>query len=66
MAERLANGPVLATRWTKTAVNKVLRERANLLFDTSLLLEGATMLSEDHREATAAFVERRSPVFRGR
>jgi enoyl-CoA hydratase len=66
LAERLANGPVLATRWTKTAVNKILRDRVNLLFDTSLLLEGATFISEDHREATRAFVERRPPVFEGR
>jgi enoyl-CoA hydratase len=66
VADRLANGPVLATRWTKTAVNKILRDRMTLLFDTSLVLEGATMVSEDHREATTAFVERRSPVFRGR
>ncbi|GAH33127.1 unnamed protein product, partial [marine sediment metagenome] len=66
VADKLANGPVLATRWTKTSVNKLLRERVNLLLDTSLLLEGATMVSEDHREATAAFVERRSASFRGR
>jgi enoyl-CoA hydratase len=66
IAEELANGPTLAIRWTKTSVNKILRERLNLLFDTSLVLEGATLLSEDHREATAAFVERRRPTYLGR
>ncbi|MFI6284207.1 enoyl-CoA hydratase-related protein [Streptomyces sp. NPDC051018] len=66
IAERLANGPTLAIRWTKTAVNKALRERANLLFDTSLLLEGATFLSDDHKEAAAAFMEKREPKFQGR
>ena len=48
------------------AVNKAIKERANLLFDTSLLLEGATFISEDHANATAAWVERRAPEFKGR
>lgn len=66
VARRLADGPSLAIRWTKYSVNKILRERLNLVFDTSLLLEGATLLSDDHREATAAFVEKRPPSYTGR
>jgi enoyl-CoA hydratase len=66
IAARLAAGPTLAIKWTKMAVNKAIRERANLMFDASLLLEGLTRLSEDHREATAAFVEKRPPTYRGR
>jgi enoyl-CoA hydratase len=66
LAARLAAGPTLAIKWTKMAVNKAIRERANLMFDTSLLLEGLTRISEDHHEATAAFVEKRPPTFRGR
>lgn len=65
VARRLAEGPSLAIRWTKYSVNKVLRERLNLLLDTSLLLEGATMFSDDHREATAAFVDKRPPSYTG-
>jgi enoyl-CoA hydratase len=65
IAQRLADGPV-AVRFTKMAVNKILRERVNLLFDTSLLLEAASMFSDDHREATAAFTEKRTPTFTGR
>ncbi|MFF5289562.1 enoyl-CoA hydratase/isomerase family protein [Paractinoplanes globisporus] len=66
VAWKLANGPSLAIRWTKTSVNKILRERLNLLLDTSLLLEFSSMLTADHKEATAAFVERREPKFTGR
>ena len=66
VARRLANGPSMAIRFTKTSVNKVLRERVNLLLDTSLILEAATMYSEDHREATSAFVEKRDPAYTGR
>lgn len=66
MAEELANGPALAIRWTKASVNKLIRERLNLILDTSLAYEGASMLSEDHREAAKAFVEKRTPHFQGR
>ena len=38
----------------------------DLDLDYGLLIEGATFVSEDHREASVAFVEKRSPVFRGR
>jgi enoyl-CoA hydratase len=66
VAARLAAGPPLAVRWTKAVLNKILRERVNLLVDASLLLEGASMLSEDHAEAVRAAGERRHPDFRGR
>jgi enoyl-CoA hydratase len=65
IARRLADGPSMAIRFTKTTINKILRERVNLLLDTSLILESATMFSDDHREATAAFVEKRDPRFSG-
>jgi enoyl-CoA hydratase len=66
IAARLAAGPTLAIKFTKMAVNKVIRERANLVFETSLLLEGLTRLSDDHQEATKSFVEKRKPEYRGR
>jgi enoyl-CoA hydratase len=64
-ATRLARGPIKAIKWTKYSVNKIVKEYANLVLDTSLSLEGLTFLTEDHKEAVAAFLEKRQPSFRG-
>src|SRR5207253_4373770 len=66
LATRLANGPTKAIRWTKVSVNKILRDTANLVLDTSLALEKRCFYTEDHKEAVRAFVEKREPKFTGR
>ena len=66
LATRLANGPTKAIRWTKVSVNKILRDTANLVLDTSLALEKHCFYTEDHKEAVRAFVEKREPKFTGR
>ena len=65
-AARLAAGAPLAIRYTKLAVNKLLKDAVNVAFDTSTALELVTFHSEDHREALAALAEKRRPVFKGR
>lgn len=65
-ATTLAAMPPLAVQGTKATLNRILRDRMNQTLEFGLLYEGATFLSEDHREAAAAFVERRTPTFRGR
>ncbi|MDP2950026.1 MAG: enoyl-CoA hydratase-related protein [Chloroflexota bacterium] len=65
MVQRLASGPTKAIRWTKFAVNKRLREEVNLILDTSVALEAASMSSADHQEAARAFLEKRPPKFIG-
>jgi enoyl-CoA hydratase len=65
-AERLAAGAPLALRYTKLAVNKWIKDVANVAFDTSTALEIVTFQSEDHREALAAIREKRKPDFKGR
>ncbi|MDE3073945.1 MAG: enoyl-CoA hydratase/isomerase family protein, partial [Chloroflexota bacterium] len=65
-AERLLSLPPLAVKWTKFSVNKLLREQVNLVLDTSLALEGMTILSDDHKEATSSFLEKRPPTYAGR
>jgi enoyl-CoA hydratase len=66
VARRLADGPTLALKWTKKAVNQVLRERLDLILEIGLALEGATFLSDDFKEASSAFIEKRKPTFTGR
>jgi enoyl-CoA hydratase/carnithine racemase len=65
-AERLAAGAPLAVRYTKLAVNKLLKDALNVAFDTSTALELLTFHSEDHKEALAAWREKRKPEFKGR
>jgi enoyl-CoA hydratase len=65
-ATRLAAGAPLAVRYTKLAVNKLVKDALNVAFDTSTALELVTFRSEDHREALAAIREKRPPVFKGR
>lgn len=65
LAQRLANGPTRAIRWTKLSCNKRLRDEVNLVLDASLAVETISMLSDDHKEAARAFVEKRAPNFKG-
>jgi enoyl-CoA hydratase len=65
-AARLAQGAPLALRYTKQAVNKLLKDALNVAFDTSTALEIVTLQSDDHREALAAIKEKRAPRFTGR
>src|SRR5215472_3852806 len=47
----------------KLAVNKWLKEQANLIMDTGLAYEMMTFKTKDHEEAVKAFVEKRKPDF---
>ncbi len=66
IAEELAAGAAVAIRGTKRAINMVLRQQVEAVLDAHLGLETMSHLSEDHREAVTAFVEKRDPVFTGR
>jgi enoyl-CoA hydratase len=65
-ARRLADAAPLAVRYTKQAVNKLVKDALNVAFDASTALEIVTFQSEDHREALAAIRDKRKPSFRGR
>jgi 2-(1,2-epoxy-1,2-dihydrophenyl)acetyl-CoA isomerase len=67
LALRLASGPAVAYRYMKENINRAAS--GGDLFDC-LDLEAThhvhTGLTEDHREAARAFVEKREPTFKGR
>jgi enoyl-CoA hydratase/carnithine racemase len=63
LAQELADGPTLAIRWSKLAVNKWLKDQANLIMDTGLAYEMLTFRTEDHKEAVQAFLEKRKPQY---
>ena len=66
MATRLASGPPIAYRYMKENINRSVTGE----LDTTLELESThhrhTATTEDHKEASKAFVEKREPVFKGR
>ena len=66
LARSLAQGPRVTLGYIKQNMN--LAERAGLaeLMDAEALRHTRCTQTEDHREAAAAFVEKRAPVFRGR
>jgi enoyl-CoA hydratase len=63
LAQRLADGPTWAIRWSKLAVNKWLKQQANLIMDTGLAYEALTLTTKDHKEAVKAMIEKRRPNF---
>ena len=65
MAERLAAGPTMAIRWSKTAVNVGLKQIATSVMEASIAYESLTNFTADHQEAVHAFREKRKPKFTG-
>ena len=64
LATRLANGPLLAIRWTKQALNKLLWERTIQSIEYTGAMEMMSSQHADQKEASAAFVEKRQPKFK--
>jgi enoyl-CoA hydratase/carnithine racemase len=63
-AEFVQTAP-LALRWTKVCMNKILKDRYNLLMDSSIAYEILSTESRDNAEAARAMLERRPPAFEG-
>jgi enoyl-CoA hydratase len=64
-ARELADGPAFAIQSSKVAVNAIIKAVSNLVLPLSLALEAQSMATADHREAVAAFQEKREPRFTG-
>lgn len=65
-AQKLAAGAPLAVRYTKLAVNQLIKQALTTAFDYSTALELVTFVSADHQEALQAIREKRKPRFEGR
>ena len=66
LAARIASGAPLANRAIKENINRALVSDLGACLDAEAANMVATMSTEDHREASAAFVEKRTAVFVGR
>ncbi len=66
LARRLAHGPRIALHYMKETLNRAQREDARTCLDAEADGMIRTGMTEDHRNAALAFVEKREPVFKGR
>ena len=66
LASRLAAGPRIALRYMKRNMNAAESGSLAEMLDLEAWHHSRCGLTEDHREATRAFVEKRPPVFKGR
>ena len=66
IALRLASGPTVAYRYMKENLNRAMTGELNDCLDLEATHHVHCGQTEDHREATKAFVAKREPVFQGR
>jgi len=65
-AKKLAAGPTLAFALTKRAVNKAIFPDLEELLDYEANLQEIAGRSEDFSEGVKAFIEKRSPIYKGK
>jgi 2-(1,2-epoxy-1,2-dihydrophenyl)acetyl-CoA isomerase len=65
-AVRLANGPRVAYRYMKENLNRAVHGELGECLDMEAAHHIRTGQTDDHREAAAAFVDKREPKFLGR
>jgi 2-(1,2-epoxy-1,2-dihydrophenyl)acetyl-CoA isomerase len=66
LAQRIADGPRVALGYMKRNLHAAETEGFETVLDMEAEHQTRTGLTDDHREARQAFVEKRRPVFRGR
>lgn len=66
LARQLASGPTVAYRYMKENIRRAMSEDLFECLDLEATHHIHTGRTEDHREAAKAFVEKRTPVFKGR
>jgi 2-(1,2-epoxy-1,2-dihydrophenyl)acetyl-CoA isomerase len=66
LARRIAGGPRIAYGYMKRNLFAAETEPLAAVLEMETLHQARTAMTEDHREAARAFVEKRAPVFKGR
>jgi 2-(1,2-epoxy-1,2-dihydrophenyl)acetyl-CoA isomerase len=66
IAHRLASGPTVAYRYMKENLNRAINGELMECMDLEATHHVHCAQTEDHKEATRAFVDKREPVFKGR
>jgi 2-(1,2-epoxy-1,2-dihydrophenyl)acetyl-CoA isomerase len=66
LAQRIAHGPTVAYQYMKENLNRAVGGDVFECMDLEATHHVHTSLTEDHRNAVRAFVEKRKPEFRGR
>jgi 2-(1,2-epoxy-1,2-dihydrophenyl)acetyl-CoA isomerase len=66
LARKIANGPRVALRYMKRNMNAAESNTLKEHLDLEAWHHTRTGMTEDHKEAARAFVEKREPVFKGR
>jgi len=65
LAQRIAANPPHAVRLTKRLLREAMHTRLDTLLEMSAAFQALSHQTGDHREAVAAFLEKRTPVFKG-
>ena len=63
---RFADGPLVAQRYMKENLNRALSADLLACLDAEAMAMSRCRTTDDHKEAVAAFVEKRNPSFTGR
>ena len=66
IAAALARGAPLAIKLTKASINKALMIDLPTMLEHEARAQCILMVTEDCKEAMAAFMEKRQPVFKGK
>lgn len=63
--KKYSNGPTKTYGYIKTLINKVSYSELNACMQNEVEAQYMCSLTEDHREALTAFIEKRKPIFKG-
>lgn len=66
IADRIAANPPITVRMTKKLLRESSQQTLDQLLELSAAMQAIAHHTEDHREAVAAFLEKRPPTFVGR